>query len=290
MPILIISLPSSKDRRAQIAKLFPIRGLEYEIFDAVDGTKELLEMPPFEKVDVKAQKRIRGARLRNSEIAVALSHRRAMRYALQKGWDRVLILEDDMLPSATSFGVIGKIKNLPEFVHIVYLYRELYRSAFVVHNFQDGSVLTHPKWGGVCQGAYAINKAGIERYLEYSSVVSCNMDISTDRILDNRLLSLECRPFSFYATATPSLLESARTSAFLEMKESSFYAKNKFFLFIQKISNKSLRRVPVPGPWQLQEYTWRGHVRRSLMRRLMVPFLQASTKDISAKLKNTVLE
>ena len=267
-----------------------MQGLEYEIFDAVDGTKKTIEMHPYEKIDVKAQKRIRGACLRNPEIAVALSHRRAMRYALQKGWNRVLILEDDMLPSATSLGAILKIKNIPESVHIIYLYRELYRSAPVVHYFQDGSVLTHPRWGGVCQGAYVINKVGIERYLEYSSVVTCNMDISTDRVLDNRLLSLEYRPFPFYATMTPSLLESARTSVFLEMEESSFYAKNKFFLLLQKFINKSLRRMPLLGPWQLQEYIWRGHVRRSLIRRLVVPFLQASTKDISAKLKDTVLE
>ena len=57
MPILIIRLPSSKDRRAQVAKSFPMQGMEYDFFDAVGGTKESIEKRPIEKIDVKTQKK-----------------------------------------------------------------------------------------------------------------------------------------------------------------------------------------------------------------------------------------
>ena len=58
MPVFIISLPSLKGQREQIAKSFPTLGLDCRFFDAVDSVKDSIEMRSSKRMDIKEQKRI----------------------------------------------------------------------------------------------------------------------------------------------------------------------------------------------------------------------------------------
>lgn len=77
---LVISLPRSKDRLDKFLAQNTFGGT-MEVIEAVDGS--LLPKVP------------EGVPLRQGDLGCLLSHKKALEYARDEGWDMVLILEDD---------------------------------------------------------------------------------------------------------------------------------------------------------------------------------------------------
>lgn len=210
LPAYVISLKGSEERRAFIGQQLDRAGIPFQFFDAADGRKDYPELRPGEGLDQARAKRTRGAVLSPPEVGVALSHRRVMRHALSLGQDRVLIMEDDVMPTANAAEALRVALQLPAWVDILYLVRDLYRDAVPVRRLHNGSWLGRPVWGACCQGAYVISASGMRRYLRACNTVDCNMDISTDQYWRHQLRTLDYRPFPFALRPTPSLLHKAR--------------------------------------------------------------------------------
>jgi hypothetical protein len=98
-PVYVINLSFKKDRHRYIEKHFKKYKIKnYEFIDAVDGTKnnkEILEfLHPKSKID----------NLRNTEIAVILSHLKTIRYWVEtSSSEYAIICEDDVDLSTSNF-------------------------------------------------------------------------------------------------------------------------------------------------------------------------------------------
>ena len=118
-PILCINLADRKDRWEYMEKQFISLGIRKNVyrFEAMDGRK----LDETDLQDMKRQFRIlptvRPERL-IGRIGCYLSHMAALRYALEQGWTRVLILEDDC---AWFEGADGHEFEVPHDTDVFYL-------------------------------------------------------------------------------------------------------------------------------------------------------------------------
>lgn len=99
----MLSVTAASERRARFDQRFA--GLHYEYFYGAD--KDRFTIPELETQLIFNEKKARarhrfGKTLRPGEIACSWSHRMIYEDMLQKGYARVLILEDDAVPDHTA--------------------------------------------------------------------------------------------------------------------------------------------------------------------------------------------
>lgn len=104
--ILIISMVSSTDRRA--LQISQARHLDLA-FDFMDATP----VGDISPEDMGHLQRRWARRLRDTEVACALSHRKAWEI-VAKGWKPVLILEDDAILSSETPAILAALAALPD--------------------------------------------------------------------------------------------------------------------------------------------------------------------------------
>lgn len=95
-PILVISLNSSADRRAEVTLQMQNSGLPFAFIDAIDGRSGL----PAEcehLVDRKMVLERRGYPMSDGELACAISHRKGYLKVVEENLDGAIILEDDVI-------------------------------------------------------------------------------------------------------------------------------------------------------------------------------------------------
>lgn len=101
--VYVLSVTAASERRARFDQRFA--GLHYEYFYGAD--KDRFTIPELETQLIFNEKKARarhrfGKTLRPGEIACSWSHRMIYEDMLQKGYARVLILEDDAVPDHTA--------------------------------------------------------------------------------------------------------------------------------------------------------------------------------------------
>lgn len=94
IPIFVISLTRSQDRRAAVEKQMRRLGLAFEFWDAVDG--KLLGHETLTIVDFELAAKICGHALSLGEVGCALSHIRLYEMIAERGLERAIVLEDDI--------------------------------------------------------------------------------------------------------------------------------------------------------------------------------------------------
>lgn len=95
-PIFVISLADAGARRASLLRSLDALGLEWELFEAVDGRRGL--GPVWESlIDREGAAQAMGRPLTNGEFGCALSHRGICEIILQRGLAGVIVLEDDAI-------------------------------------------------------------------------------------------------------------------------------------------------------------------------------------------------
>lgn len=94
IPIFVISLLRSHERRAAIQKQMAHLGLSFTFFDAVDGT--LLDDNDLSKVDLKLAEVFCGHSLSLGEVGCALSHIRLYEMMVKNNISKAIVLEDDI--------------------------------------------------------------------------------------------------------------------------------------------------------------------------------------------------
>ena len=125
--IYVISLKRSKARHASVESI--LKGLDYKIYWAVDGMKqdidELNKAGIYSSEDVK-EKRIKAKRepqdMTMGAIGCAMSHLGVMEEMIEKNYDNVLILEDDISVNEESLSALkGSLSELPVDWELFYL-------------------------------------------------------------------------------------------------------------------------------------------------------------------------
>ncbi|MGL4515774.1 MAG: glycosyltransferase family 25 protein [Shewanella sp.] len=94
IPIFVISLARSQDRRAAIEKQMAHLGLQFTFWDACDG--KALSDKDLSKIDNGQAEQLCGHPLSAGEIGCALSHIRLYEMMVENGIERAIIIEDDV--------------------------------------------------------------------------------------------------------------------------------------------------------------------------------------------------
>ena len=121
--IYLITLKRSTDRHKLIHEY--LDGLDYEIFWGVDGENldlNYLQSTNQYSEDLAKKKSSSNIPLTNGEIGCALSHRNIYKDMLSKNYDKVLILEDDLVAKENAASTISKaFEELPDDWELLYL-------------------------------------------------------------------------------------------------------------------------------------------------------------------------
>ena len=149
--IIVVSVPRFTDRHKRVAE--NLEGLQYDFFWGADKMDLDGEMLTNNYNEVKAKKLQRqGKALNFGEIACALTHRMVYEETIKKGWNKVLILEDDVVPLYDQLDLLKESLNeLPanwELVYLGYLKHETVTPALKRKRFfyQVLSLLGLMKW------------------------------------------------------------------------------------------------------------------------------------------------
>jgi len=106
MKIYVLSLPSDTARREPLERQLQSLGLDYEIFDAVDGRQGLAE-EYHDRVDFDGARRTLGRGLGSGEAACAISHALIYEKILREGNEWTLVLEDDVAVDANLVQILA---------------------------------------------------------------------------------------------------------------------------------------------------------------------------------------
>lgn len=95
-PIFVISLADAGARRASLVAALDALGLEWELFEAVDGRRGL--GPVWESIiDREGAKKAMGRPMTSGEFGCALSHRAIYEIIQKRGLEGAIVLEDDAI-------------------------------------------------------------------------------------------------------------------------------------------------------------------------------------------------
>ena len=110
-PIAIISLKNARDRREFMRKQLNSYGLDYWIFDAVDGN--LLNNLPLKIYDSNRAIKCCKRELTKNEIACIMSHINIWSFFLNGSHENILIFEDDAILDKNFPIILKELKKFP---------------------------------------------------------------------------------------------------------------------------------------------------------------------------------
>lgn len=121
--IFVVSLRRATDRRERLAPR--LAGLRYEFADAVDkrdlDRDRLVREGTYDERRTRAPYRYRTD-MSLGAIGCALSHRRLYEDMVASGWDRMVVLEDDVVPRDATIALLpDTLRELPPSWELCYL-------------------------------------------------------------------------------------------------------------------------------------------------------------------------
>ena len=112
LPLYVINLPASVDRRASIQRQAAALGIEITLWDAVNGSES---HPLFAKVDEKRRMACKGRPFRPGEIGCWASHYLLWQKCVDSGRPMV-VFEDDIAIDPRFLDVLRDLPSLPDSV------------------------------------------------------------------------------------------------------------------------------------------------------------------------------
>jgi glycosyl transferase family 25 len=227
--IYVITLKRSKDRHTRIRQV--LRGLDYEIFWAVDGSKLNLDTIRREGIydpELALKVNHRGRELVPGEIGCALSHLEVYKDILARDYRNALILEDDIRVDAdTTSELMESLAQLPNNWDLLYLgyrgsndamrfphyfrvffaYPILSALGFKKYNakifrrrypreYSENLQIAGSHWG---THAYAVTSSGAEKILKRQSPVSMAADnVIATMCVDESIMALRVKRRIFH--------------------------------------------------------------------------------------------
>lgn len=178
IPKYYINLDRSLDRRNNIEseiKKYNIKNIER--IEAFDG-REIINL---RKGEIKGYKYVNNSKINNntkSELAITMSHLKAIKEASNNNYDNVIIMEDDIeffLLSHSSINFREIVNNLPQECDILLLAHQ-HSEEFKIISKEEKDV----RISGVC---YLVTKRGIEKLSKYLNNQTFTFDKSLKNII-----------------------------------------------------------------------------------------------------------
>lgn len=198
IPIFIISLKRSVDRRAMVERQMKHLGIDFEFFDAVDGKS--LSSDYLAKVDFNLARDTCGHDLSLGEVGCAMSHINLYEMMVEKNISRCVILEDDIYMHMYFKKIINAIveKNTSD---IVFLFHGKAKRLPIYSSLPGGyrlaRYLTPSKSstrGIISTVGYVISLAGAQKLLKISYPIRMPADYLTGRLQWNKLSASGVEP------------------------------------------------------------------------------------------------
>ena len=121
--VLVLTVPRFKERQEKVNER--LKGIDFEFFYGTDKNdldgSFISDNYVYDKKDTLEIRKYYSP-LNTGEIACSLSHRNIYQAIVDKGWKRVLIFEDDVVPDFDNLPlIIDALKELPEDWELFYL-------------------------------------------------------------------------------------------------------------------------------------------------------------------------
>lgn len=160
MKVFVINLPRSIERRASMEHQLSLLNLDYEIVEAVDGSK-------LSHSEIMRETRPLNYALRCGEVGCALSHINLYRKIASEGIPLALILEDDALIDSNTVDALNEIENLSAKTPTVtlltegakYINKPLYPS--------QGKKSIYKVLEAACSHGYVVNHSAAKKLAEF---------------------------------------------------------------------------------------------------------------------------
>lgn len=198
IPIFVISLARSQDRRAAIEKQMAHLGLSFVFWDATDG--KALDDIAMVKVDPEQAERLCGHALSAGEIGCALSHIRLYEMMVSRGIERAIILEDDIYLHM-HFKRIVEAALRSSSADIIFLHHGKAKLWPWLSKLPEGYRLAHycrpsksSTRGIISTAGYVLTLAGARQLLAHAYPVRMPADYLTGRLQWNRLRAAGIEP------------------------------------------------------------------------------------------------
>jgi glycosyl transferase family 25 len=192
--IKIITLHPDSEKVRELTSQLTGQGLKYEIVDGVDGREAFPSLEEGESIGQLEALKIRQVELTKSEVGCYLSHFRTIKKSYTAGFERVCILEDDVLIEPDFGEVFRSLENLSdEFEHIRFMGLKLHRRKNVCQ-IGKRHQLTRPIKGVCGAQGYIINRCGMEKVLQKGHVITEPIDKFYDHFWNTKLRSYCVEP------------------------------------------------------------------------------------------------
>jgi glycosyl transferase, family 25 len=188
IPIVIISLMESKDRRKYIAEQFSGTERAFRFFDA----ERFKEYPP--TYDAVTRWKVHGNHLNLSEVGCYDSHYRIWEQLVQSDDEMWCILEDDVELGADFLPTLDAIMQTPLHFGIIRLCDAGGKDSWVIATLSNGSVVKdHRKQPFGTQG-YVIHRDAARILLSCARQIVYAVDDLLNRTWEHRVRALSVTP------------------------------------------------------------------------------------------------
>ncbi|MGL5335899.1 MAG: glycosyltransferase family 25 protein, partial [Enterovibrio sp.] len=186
LPVFVISLTRSTDRRAMVERQMSHLGINFEFFDAVDGKS--LSSDCLAKVDFNLAKNTCGHDLSLGEVGCAMSHIQIYEMMVEKNIPRCAILEDDTYVHMHFKAIVNQIaaKNNSD---IVFLHHGKAKRFPICSSLPQGYRLAkyltpskNSQRGIISAAGYILTLAGAHKLLKMAYPVRMPADYLTGRL------------------------------------------------------------------------------------------------------------
>lgn len=192
LPIWVINLERSTERRAAMHTQLEALGLPYEFVTAVDGHR----LDPQFREQLTAVSREQGDNeLTPGELGCYLSHLNLWQRMCAEGFDAVVIMEDDVRLADDIPEVLARIKALDRPWDLIRLAGLRPRASVPLRRLNTGrrlAFLLNTACGTQC---YCLSRTGADKLLATALPIRRPVDIQIDRFWDNDLAILAVQPY-----------------------------------------------------------------------------------------------
>ncbi|KAE9635040.1 glycosyltransferase family 25 protein [Aeromonas veronii] len=198
IPVFIISLTRSADRRAMVERQMSHLGIDFEFFDAVDGKS--LPSDRLAKVDFNLARETCGHDLSLGEVGCAMSHINIYEVMVERNIPRCVILEDDIYVHMHFKAIVNDVINKNS-SDIVFLHHGKAKHLPIYSSLPEGYRLAkyltpskNSQRGIISTGGYILTLAGAHKLLKIAYPIRMPADYLTGRLQWNKLSAAGVEP------------------------------------------------------------------------------------------------
>ena len=199
LQIAVIALEPDKYRESKYMKEWMKYGIYPKIFRAVDGRKHQPLLLPGEKLSFDGiyTAAVMGEDYssQNTEIGCYFSHLRLWKWALERGIERLLVIEEDVMPCENVREAIQNFDSLE--YDIIYLLRYWYKKSIFHKQLSTGFITAQPVKDSWSTGCYMATELAMKRWVKKLSTMNMPIDNALHVSRQTcRLRAVELRPYS----------------------------------------------------------------------------------------------